>query len=306
MDWSDLKLFLLFVRGGSTRAAAEALGISHSTVARRLDAMTTLAGAPLYRRKGGEIDLSQTGQEVLATATTIEDEIASLDRRTFGTSREISGSLTLSMGDVLAVAPVMQVLVSFKATYPGIDLQVITSASLSNLDRREADLALRFGESPDDHLVGRKIARTARAVYLSRSKFKDLQNGSPMDDIGWISFSPEGASEAWKNSTPFPRAPTIMRMRDMRTQQAACRAGIGMVLLPCVLCDADPNLVRISAPEFVPRQDLWLLRHAELRNNARVRALSDYLMRSLPSLAKAFSGETGTTIELKTQRSRTV
>ena len=301
MDWGDLKLFLLFVRSGSTRAAGAALGISHSTVARRLEAMSALAGAPLYQRKGSKIELSQTGQEVLSTAATIEDEIANLDRRTFGQSREISGPLTLSMGDVLAVKPMLEILDEFRRRHPGIDLRVITSASLSDLDRRDADLALRFGQSPDDHLVGRKLTETARAVYLSRALAQKIRNGKPFDDLGWISFSPSGSSESWKKSTPFPNHPTVMRIGDMRTQQLACRAGIGLVLLPCVLCDRDPELVRITDPEFVPRQDLWLLRHAELRDNARVRVLSDHLVRSLPQLISVFRGESGVTIELPKQ-----
>ncbi len=301
MDWSDLRLFLLFVRSGSTRAAGAALGISHSTVARRLEAMSTLAGAPLYQRQGSKIELSQTGQEVLSTAATIEDEIANLDRRTFGQSREISGPLTLSMGDVLAVKPMLEILDEFRQSHPGIDLRVITSASLSDLDRRDADLALRFGQSPDDHLVGRKLTETARAVYLSRALAQKIRNGKPFEDVGWISFSPSGSSESWKKSTPFPNHPTVMRISDMRTQQFACRAGIGLVLLPCVLCDQDPELVRITDPEFVPRQDLWLLRHAELRDNARVRVLSDHLVRSLPQLIGVYRGESAVTIELPKQ-----
>lgn len=300
LDWDDLKLFLLFVRSGSTRAAGAALGISHSTVARRLEAISAMAGAPLYHRNGRDIALSQTGEQILATAATIEDEIATLDRRTFGISREISGPLTLSMGDVLAVRPVMEILDGFRQDYPEIDLRLITSASLTDLDRRDADLALRFGQSPDDHLVGRRLTETARAVYLSKALFQKLQDGEPFEDIGWISFSPKGTSEAWKKSTPFPNHRTVMRISDMRTQQIACRAGVGLVLLPCVLCDADPELVRITDPEFVPRQDLWLLRHAELRDNARVRALSDHLVRSLPQLIGAFKGEGGKTIKLHT------
>jgi DNA-binding transcriptional LysR family regulator len=303
VDWSDLKLFLLFVRSGSTRAASAALGISHSTVARRLEAMSAIAGAPLYQRKSGKLELSQTGQEMLATATTIENEIATLDRRTFGISREISGPVTLSMGDVLAVSPVLEILEEFRQAHPDIDLRVITSASLSDLDRRDADLAMRFGHSPDDHLIGRKLTQTARAVYLSKAVVERLRNGHPFDDIGWISFSPEGSSEAWKKSTPFAKHPTVMRISDMRTQQIACRAGIGMVLLPCALCDPDPELARITDPEFVPRQDLWLLRHAELRDNARVRVLSDHLVHSLPRLMGLLRGDGGKTIGLPTKAS---
>lgn len=301
MDWGDLNLFLLFVRSGSTRAAGAALGISHSTVARRLDAMSTLAGGPLYHRKGGTIALTQVGQDMLASATRIEDEIATLDRRSFGKSRDISGPLTLSMGDVLAVEPVLDILNGFRHAYPSIDLRLITSASLSDLDRRDADLALRFGQSPDDHLVGRKLMQTARAVYVSKSVFQTLSDGALPADFGWISFSPLGAAETWKKSTAFPKRPTVMRISDMRTQQVACRAGVGLVLLPCVLCDPDPGLVRLTEPEFVPRQDLWLLRHGELRNNTRVRSLSDHLVRALPRLADLFAGATGQTSPLPRQ-----
>lgn len=301
IDWSDLHLFLLFIRSGSTRAAGRSLGVSHSTVARRLDAMSTLAGGTLYQRRGGTITLSHLGQELLTTAHKIEDEIATLDRRTFGNSQAISGPLTLSMGDVLAVEPILNTLNAFKKAHPSIDLRVITSASLSDLDRRDADLALRFGQSPDDHLVGRKLMQTARAVYMSKAVFETFNDLALPPDFGWISFSPEGTAETWKNSTDFAKRPTVMRIGDMRTQQVACRAGVGLVLLPCVLCDPDPALVRISNPEYVPRQDLWLLRHAELRNNARVRALSDHLARALAQHTALFSGETAETMALGQQ-----
>ncbi len=295
IDWSDLRLFLLFVRGGTTRAAGQLLGVSHSTVARRLELLSETVGGPLYHRNAGVLELTVAGNELFETAKHIDDEVTGLQRRAFGQSQELQGPVTLSTGDALSVDPFLAILEGFMRKYPKIDLRLITSLSLSDLDRREADLALRFGESPSDHLVGRRLMETGRAVYAAPEYAQKYAKVPGWEGAGWISFSPVDSPENWKKSTPFPHLPTHMRSADMRTQQIACRAGIGLVMLPCFLCDPDPALWRISAPEFVPRQDLWLLRHADMRGNARVRALGEYLVQSLPEIEPLLRGQTAET-----------
>lgn len=299
--------------------AGEQLGISHSTVARRLDLLSENAGAALYFRNSDGLQLTSAGQELLETATRIEDEITTFERRTFGQNQDLEGPVTLSTGDALSVEPFLSIIADFIEKYPGIDLRLITSVSVSDLDRQEADLALRFGNSPSDHLVGRRLTETARAIYASHDYAERfLSNPSLSDpilldlsssnlgssdfgpsDFGWISFSPPGDKEVWKKSTPYPDLPTHLRCADMRTQQIACRAGIGLVMLPCFLCDPDPELCRITEPEFAPRQDLWLLRHSEMRKNARVRALSDHIVSSIAHLKPLLVGQTRKTFELQ-------
>lgn len=304
MDWSDLKLFLSFIRSGTTRMAGEQLGISHSTVARRLDLLSVNAGAALYFRNSDGLQLTSAGQELLETATRIEDEITTFERRSFGQNQDLEGPVTLSTGDALSVEPFLSIIAEFIEKYPGIDLRLITSVSVSDLDRQEADLALRFGNSPSDHLVGRRLTETARAIYASHDYAERFLSDPSLSDLGssdfgWISFSPPGDKEVWKKSTPYPDLPTHLRCADMRTQQIACRAGIGLVMLPCFLCDPDPELCRITEPEFASRQDLWLLRHSEMRKNARVRALSDHIVSSIARLKPLLVGQTRKTFELQ-------
>ena len=298
IDWSDLKLFLSFIRAGTTRAAGAQLGLSHSTVARRLELLSENAGTGLYFRNSEGLQLTSAGQELLETAKRIEDEISTYERRSFGQNQELEGAVTLSTGDALSVEPFLSVIAEFTQKYPKIDLRLITSVSVSDLDRQEADLALRFGDSPIDHLVGRRLTKTARAIYASKEYIETVLQEGNMEEAGWISFSAPDDKETWKRSTPYPDLPTHLRCADMRTQQIACRAGIGLVMLPCFLCDPDPDLYRISKPEFVSRQDLWLLRHSEMRRNARVRALSDHIVASIPKLKPLLHGETRETLDL--------
>ncbi|MBY8978336.1 hypothetical protein KHP62_21200 [Rhodobacteraceae bacterium NNCM2] len=116
------------------------------------------------------------------------------------------------------------------------------------------------------------------------------------EDAGWIGYTPAGVPERWKDATPFAALPTRLRIGDMRAQQAAARSGLGLVLLPCFLCDPDPGLVRLSDPEFPRHQELWLLRHADARSNARVTALSEHIACGLRGLDPLLTGQTGQTV----------
>ncbi|WP_241022916.1 LysR family transcriptional regulator, partial [Burkholderia sp. Se-20373] len=50
MSWDDVRYFLAVMRGGSLSAAARALQVQHSTVARRIDALESALGIRLFDR----------------------------------------------------------------------------------------------------------------------------------------------------------------------------------------------------------------------------------------------------------------
>lgn len=290
LDWDDLRLFLALARQRNVRGAAADLGISHSTIARRVARLESNAGVQLFERPRTEFILTSAGADALAVAQAMEDEVSGLARRTFGQDRELRGSLVLTMLDILAVDPLLEALGAFCAEHPQIDLTIETTMSLANLDSGEADLALRFGENPAEHLVGHRLVDTARAVYAAPQY---LESHVRTNTARWISYTAFGEPERWKHETPFPDLPTYFRMEDMRTQQAACRRGLGIALLPCFLCDPDPGLVRISDPDFPPFQRLWLLKHADARSNGKVRALTSHLKHVMEEILPLLKGETG-------------
>ncbi|MBO6511758.1 MAG: LysR family transcriptional regulator [Roseibium sp.] len=297
VEWSDLKLLLAFERGGTARRAGELAGVSHSTVSRRLDQLEKTVGVSLFERSGRGFRLTEAGQEMFASAERIEDEVLRLERKSFGQDQVLSGPVTLTCPDSLASEPFLRLLSEFCDAYPTIDLKLDTGHPVVNLDRREADLALRLGAEPEDYLVGRRLLKAARAVYASRPYLKRLNWDPNLYQARWISFSSPEQDENWKKTTPFPDLPTRLRCFDIRSQVTACRAGHGLVLLPCFLGDAEPDLVRVSTPKVTPRLTLWLLRHPDSRGNARVRALSEFLTSKTRSLEPLVEGKTARTWE---------
>jgi len=276
MDWNDIKLILALIRLGTVRAAADHLGVSHSTVARRSDALETRLGVKLFDRQSSGYVLTPAGEEFIKSAEKVEDEITSLERRIVGQDRSLAGVIRLTMVDVLASHLLMPDLANFSAMYPNIQLEVVIDYEPLNLSKREADIALRFVEKPPEHLIGRKIAATMNAAYASHEYCHehDLQSSS---SANWVGYGEPTPFPKWVKQSHYPHLPAKGIFNSMLLQLVATRAGMGIGFLPCFLGDPDPLLQRLSPYTVNAGYDLWLLRHPDTRSTVRLRVFSEFI-----------------------------
>ena len=290
MNWEDIKLFLALVRAGTVRGAAEKLGsTSHSTVARRVDAMEKRLSVRLFERLPTGYAVTPAGEDMLAVAESVENELDGLERRILGHDRQLAGHIRLTMVDFLASGLLMPQLVEFMQKYPEIDIEIIVTYDAINLDSREADVALRFGQNPPEHLFGQRLLTLATAAYASEEylELNDLDN-SPAAQ--WIGFGPSKPTPKWVKESKFPHIPVKGRFVSLLVQLEACKSGMGLAMLPCFLGDKEPSLQRLSPPEFKPEFDLWLLKHRDLRTTARFRILSDFIAADIKSKRHVLEG----------------
>ncbi|MBC8830664.1 LysR family transcriptional regulator, partial [Escherichia coli] len=66
MSWDDVRYFLAVMRSGSLSAAARALQVQHSTVARRIDALESSLRIRLFDRLPRGMQLTLAGEIVIA------------------------------------------------------------------------------------------------------------------------------------------------------------------------------------------------------------------------------------------------
>ena len=279
--WDDFRLFLALIRTGNVRGAAHNLGISHSTVARRIDTMTHRMGARLFERTQNGYALTPAGEEVMAAAEEIEAQIHHVERRVLGQERQLSGVVSLSMSETLTTPRVMAALAGFSDQYPQICVQLDVSNNPVSLDKGETNIALRFVQHPPDHLIGTRLSQVARAVY-GRADLIDQDNNERPRQISYLSDI--------ARASPQNTAQVNLSTDNIPAQLRACEAGFGTALLPCFLGDASAKLSRLSEPELRAQNDLWLLKHRDLRSNVRIRALYAYLAKAFKQLAPSFVG----------------
>jgi DNA-binding transcriptional LysR family regulator len=167
-DWNDLRSFLAIARQGSLQGAARTLGVNHSTVFRRLNALEARLGARLFDRSARGYALTAAGEHMLASALRVEDEILGLERRLLGGDVRLSGTLRVTTTDTLVHGVLGPHLRAFQTAYPAIELELITGNAFFDLSKREADVALRPSRHPGDAMVGRRLAEIAVALYGAR------------------------------------------------------------------------------------------------------------------------------------------
>ena len=271
MNWDDIRLFKALVNAGTVRGAGKALGVSHSTVARRIDQLEMALGVPLLSRSRGEYVLTQAGRELLEVAEEMDGSVTGLARRALGQARVPEGEVRLTMIDAMVHSPLMDALQEFSDLFPKIHLEIDLRNCPADLDKQEADVALRFTADPPGHLIGRKVAECGVATYACSQYAGKLRNTGQGLVAKWIGFQPRSSKKKWLRHTPFPDAPVVGTLASQAGQYAACKSGMGLAQLPCFMGEADDALTRLSPTRHPPQYQLWILRHPDLRHNGRAR-----------------------------------
>lgn len=289
MDWDDVKLFLALMRAGNVRTAAARLGVSHSTVARRIDVMEVKLATKLFERLPTGYVLTPVGEDMVSVAEQVEEELDGLERRVAGHDNRLSGRIRVTMVDALATHLLMPHLVEFAHKYPDIDLDLPVAYETADLDRREADVALRFACNPPEHLIGRRLGVCATAAYASKKYLvrRDLKDAST---TRWIGFGAPGPHPKWVRESAFPNIPVKGKLISLLLQLSACKAGMGLAMLPCFLGDPEASLKRLSPPKPDPRYELWILTHRDMRASARIRVFSEFIAKAIISCRPQMEG----------------
>ncbi|MEL6688200.1 MAG: LysR family transcriptional regulator [Pseudomonadota bacterium] len=273
-NWDDHQLILAIHRHGTLRAAGVALSVTHTTIARRLNALETSEPAPLFLRDGRSLRTTDYGLERVVIAEKIERLDFEADRVRKRLGDGLSGPISLSIPPAVLEYLLLDDINSFIVKHPDIDLSVVGTEQLADLDRGEADVVIRGQESPPDHLIGRRIATIGLRYYAHR----DYLARTAFDERIWITPS---ADPGWISETPFPDRPSGLVIHDIQSRFLALKAGHGMSRAACFMADPDPDLVRLDDRQSMPLYGLWVLTHPDLRNSPRVQALMQHMSEAL-------------------------
>ena len=286
LSWDDLRVVAAVAEAGSLPAAAGRLGLDHSTVFRRLGRIEAALGLALFERRREGYAATPAGEEVVALARRLDEDVTAVTRRLAGRAPTPSGEVRVTTADSLLVHLMTPLFARFRAQCPEVRLDVVVANQSLNLSKRDADVAIRAGDDPPATLVGRRVARIAWALYGRR----DASGGAPPGDASdaeaamdsrcpWVALGDDLSTmkvARFPAETEPPRR-VVYRTNSVLALAEAVEAGIGIGHLPCFVGDVRPDLVRLAAPEPRFSADLWLLTHPDLRKAARVRALLDFL-----------------------------
>ncbi len=278
--WDDYRLIKAIADARGLSGAAVAMGLNHSTVFRRLAQIESALGAILFERHRAGYALTPAGEEVVALARRLDDDIAAFARKLAGREMQPAGELRVATNDSLLVHLLTPLFVRFQAECPDVRLDVVLGNPALNLSKRDADVAIRATDNPPDSLVGRRVARIAWALYGRASDFPGESDASAdLYARRWVSLGDDLGHLAAVRfvADRVPPERIVYRINSVLGLAEAVEAGIGIGHLPCLIGDVRPALVSLAPPVPEFAADLWCLTHPDLRQAPRVRVFLDFL-----------------------------
>lgn len=286
-NWDDLRYFHAIAEAGSLNGACKYLGVNHSTVFRRINALEKKLGVRLFERRDARYILTGSGEALLRRTTQIITAIDEVDRLIIGGDQALEGTVRITAPDGFAYYALPALIAEFSTLYPGINIQLLASGDDFNLSRLEADIALRSTLSPPEHLVGRKLFTMPWNLYGSSKIFtqpvgrfgvRQLAHYPLIGpDRALLRVQPMQWLEKHSGKLHFSaRANTFMGMA------ALARKGVGLALLPEDVAEGLQQVGQIRGRTVAGKEqpfesDVWLLTHPDLRSNAKVRACMQFL-----------------------------
>ena len=282
-DWNLVRSFLAVLEHGSLLGAARALQSSQPTMGRHVAELEAQLGTVLFERTGRGLQPTATALRLAESARAMEVGAHALALGVSGAQAGASGTVRISASQPVACL----LLLRMRQQLPGIQVELVASNEVSNLLRREADIALRMVQPDQSSLVARRIGSVALGAFAHRDYLR--RRGTPRQPTDLLAHELVGND---RNEDilrgfaalghPVGREQFALRTDDLMAYWEAVRAGLGIGFVARYMARTDPEVLPVLPQLAVPPLPIWLTVHREIRTSARIRAVYDFLAEAVP------------------------
>ena len=281
---------LAVIRESSLSGAARSLGLTQPTVGRHVDALESALGLSLFVRGQRGLVPTDAALDLLPHAEAMEAAAAALERTVSGETGEDGGTVRVTASEIVGCVVLPRLLATFRAEYPQIAIELVTSNRVSNLLTREADIAVRMTRPEQLALVAKRVGEVELGLYAHRDYLarrgmptcvEELQQHSVVGfdtDFRSVSGSVRGLESVGGN---MRREAFDFRSDNHVAQLEAIRAGLGIGGIQKPMAALDPKLVPVLPNRVAFGLEMWLAMHENLRAVRPVRLLFDHLHEAL-------------------------
>jgi DNA-binding transcriptional LysR family regulator len=249
MDLEELHNFVRVVEAGSFLAAADQLGVSRTTLRRRVGSLEARVGVPLLQSTQNGVALTEAGRRLAARARHLLEEASTLLSSVREAGEQPSGILRISVPVGLPPSVLVALFGAMRLTFP--DVRVESRFSEDPLAESMVDVhfAFHFDEAePNGKWISQTVARASERLIASEDYL--ARRGAPgaiadlarHDLLSWRAPGDDGRLWPSRAGAAFPVEPKVVSA-DIHTIRQCCLAGLGIALVP------DPGVPLPGMPE---------------------------------------------------------
>jgi len=274
-SWRQLQTVLCVSEHGSYRAAASALGITSSTVARHIDLISQEIGQPVFIPFENRWELTEIGKELLAIAEKTDVSLGVM-LRNIENADTFLGSVKLSTLSFISNDFLSSATDKWQRDNPHASLIIDESDDTRAVERGEADVALRLTRPETAGISRFKVANCHFGIFTP--------NGG--DETRWISYAsaPDSLLEVLMAQAHFGCDPTLRFGSLAAIINASIATGLSCVVPTC-LARHHPELRQVTANDhpLIASRELWFLFYETRKNDLAINAARDWIKEVFPS-----------------------
>lgn len=286
IDWNLARAFCATADAGSLSAAARKLGLTQPTLSRQVAALEAGLGVTLFERIGKRLVLTAVGLGLLDHARAMASAADAFAVAAAGQSQDLSGGVSISATDAVSVHVLPDIVARLRQQAPQLAITVIATDALSDLRRREADIAIRHLRPTEPDLIGRFIGDMKAHLYAAESwtaRHGTPQSAADLRDADVLAFDPVDRFldhlRDWGVSVSADQCRVVSD--NAAVLWSMLRRGLGVSMMLEEVAVRMPDLVRLLPDQPAVPVPVWLVAHRELHTSARIRLAFDIIAEEL-------------------------
>ena len=287
-DWSLVRSFLAVLEKGSLLAASRDLQLSQPTIGRHVAELESQLGLVLFDRNGRGLLPTEAAYHLAESARIMQSGADQLARNVLGADLGASGTVRITASQPVSCYVLPPLLAQMRLSLPDVQVELVASNEVSNLLRREADIAVRMVQPQQASIIARRVGKvTLRACahqdYLRRRGVPRQPNDLLAHDLIGGDRNDDTLKGFAAQGLVVGREQFAFRADDLIVVWQAIRAGLGVGFVSEHLIRSDPAVIPVLPKLKIEPLPVWLAVHKEIRTSKRIRAVYDFLADALPA-----------------------
>lgn len=286
IDWALLRSFLAVVDTGSLSAAAARVATTQPTLSRHIRKLETVLGVGLFKRSVRGLEPTDAALGLIDDARTMGAAAEALTLKAQGRSQQLIGTVRVAASVIVANLVLPPIVASLRQAEPNIQIEIVASDLTQNLLRRDADLAIRMVDPAQNALIARRLGDAPIGLfgahsYIARHGLVQTVEDLRTEDVIGFDRGDAIIKGYAANGLSVTRDDFAIRCDDQMVYWNLLLAGVGLGFAQTLVANHHPELEQVNIDMCIPPMPVWLVMHDEVRSNARIRRVADYLSAAL-------------------------
>ena len=286
LPWEWLQSFVTVAKVGSLSKAAVELGSSQPTLSRHMAALEKQLDITLFDRSTQGLKLTTVGSMLVESSESMNSAAQQFNRIASGTLKSLEGSIRISANEIVGLYYLPEIISEFSQIYPKVQVEIDISNKETSLNKRDADIALRMFRPTQVDLIAKRLPDIEFGFVASKNYLQNhpepqsLQDISDHKLIGFdrdLTFKKAIKQMGW----PITDKNIVGRTDFLPLHIELSRQGMGITITHKYLLKRFNDLKTILKDTPLPALEFWLVCHADVQHNRKIRLMMDFLSDSL-------------------------